>query len=156
MSNLWCCPFTLMHVLLTRWWGLRLDHDAVWLWEDRPGSRKLCLKRKVVLLMLYYIDKNLFYQSLSRIIFKICFSRSCSPSWATKQTFWKLYSPADTFWLPKTVWPVLRLHHCQNNNNWCCSGIIIFNFRHIWHLFYLYCQLSTSNCQLRGSPFVPF
>ena len=145
-----------MHVLLTRWQGLRLDHDAVWLWEDQPGSRKLCLKQKVVLLMLYYIDKNLFYQSLSGIIFKILFKKLLAQLGNQTDIFWKLYSPADTFWLPKTVGPVLGLHHCQNNNNWCCYGIIIFNFSHIWHLFYLNCQLSTSNCQLRGSPFVPF
>ena len=28
-----------------------------------------------------------FYQRISRIIFKICFSRKCSPSWTTKQTY---------------------------------------------------------------------
>ena len=34
-------------------------------------------------------------------------SGSCSPSQATKQTFWKFYSPTDTFWLPKTIGWVL-------------------------------------------------
>ena len=28
-----------------------------------------------------------FYQRISRTNFKICFSRSCSPSWVTKQTY---------------------------------------------------------------------
>ena len=37
-----------------------------------------------------------FYQSLSRIFFKICFSRSCSPSQATKQTYF------GHFTLPQT------------------------------------------------------
>ena len=45
---------------------------------------------------------NSFVQEC-RIIFKICFSRSYLPSRATKHTFGKLYSPTDTFWLPKTM-----------------------------------------------------
>ena len=44
---------------------------------------------------------------MSRIIFKICFSRSFSPSRATKHIFWKFYSPADILWSPKTLGRVL-------------------------------------------------
>ena len=68
-------------------------------------AQKVCLKWKEVLLLLYYIIP--FYQRIPRIIFKICFSRSCSPSQATKHIFWKFFSPAGTFWLPKTIRQVL-------------------------------------------------
>ena len=47
-----------------------------------------------------------FYQ-ISRIIFKICFFRSCSPSRAIKQTYLEFYSPADILWSSKTVGRVL-------------------------------------------------
>ena len=51
----------LLHVLLSRWWDMRLEHDVVWLWEERADSRNLCLKWKVLLFMLYYIDKNWYH-----------------------------------------------------------------------------------------------
>ena len=44
-----------------------------------------------------------FYQRIFRVIFKVCFSKSYLPSWATKHIFWKFYPPAITLWLPKTV-----------------------------------------------------
>ena len=47
-----------------------------------------------------------FYQ-ISRIILKICFFRSCSPSRAIKQTSLEFYSPADILWSSKTVGRVL-------------------------------------------------
>ena len=53
------------------------------------------------MLMLYYIDKNWYH------FIKICFSKSCSPSWATRQIFWKLYLLTGTLWLPKTTGRVL-------------------------------------------------
>ena len=63
--------------------------------------------------MLYYTDNkwyhfiNLFYQKISGTVFKICFSKCCSPSRATEQTFWKFYSPADTLWSAKSFGQVL-------------------------------------------------
>ena len=44
-----------------------------------------------------------FYQRISRIIFENCFSRSCSPSWATKQTYFAYFTCPQTHWLPKTL-----------------------------------------------------
>ena len=44
-----------------------------------------------------------YYQVISRVIFKICFSRSCSPSQATKQTyFWNFTHPQAHFDHPKS------------------------------------------------------
>ena len=47
--------------MLTQWRGTRLEHDVEWLREEQAHIRNVCLKRKEVLLMLYYIDKN-WYQ----------------------------------------------------------------------------------------------
>ena len=58
------------------------------------------------MLMLYYIDKNWYH------FIKICFSKSCLPSWATRQIFWKLYLLTGTLWLPKTSVRSVRLHQC--------------------------------------------
>ena len=58
------------------------------------------LKWKEVLLMLYYIDKDWYH---FRVVFKICFSRSYSPSQVTRQKYF------GNFNLQTSV----RLHH------WC-------------------------------------
>ena len=49
--------FTLLHLLLTRWWDIRLKHDVVGLWEEQVDNRNVCLKQKEVLPTPYYIDK---------------------------------------------------------------------------------------------------
>ena len=51
----------LLHLLLTRWWDMRPEHDVAWYWEEPADSRNVCVKRKEVLLMLYYIDKNWYH-----------------------------------------------------------------------------------------------
>ena len=38
--------FTLLHLLLTRWWDMRLKHDVAWLWEEQTDSRKECQHKK--------------------------------------------------------------------------------------------------------------
>ena len=38
--------FTLLHLLLTRWWDMRLKHDVAWLWEEQTDSRKACQRKK--------------------------------------------------------------------------------------------------------------
>ena len=37
---------------------MRLDHDVAWLWDQQADNRKVYVKLKEILLMLYYIDKN--------------------------------------------------------------------------------------------------
>ena len=107
--------FTLLHLLLTRWWDMRLS--MLWrnFWEKQANSRNVRLNRKAVLLMLCYIDKNwnhLIKEYL--IIFKIWISRSCLPSQATKQTYFGNFTCSWTH--PKPVitqsnWACIRLHH---------------------------------------------
>ena len=38
--------FTLLHLLLTQWWDMRLKHDVAWLWEEQPESRNVCQNEK--------------------------------------------------------------------------------------------------------------
>ena len=87
--------------------------SVAWLWEERADSSNMCLKGKEVLLMLLIriatikkYSKN--YQRISGIIFKIWFSRSCSPSYRTKQTcFGNFTCPQTHFGGPKTIGRVL-------------------------------------------------
>ena len=81
-------PFNLLHLLLTRWWDMRLKHDVAWLWEEQADSRNMCQnKKKYCLCCIILIKTDTILSSISKIIFKICISGSCSPSWATKQTY---------------------------------------------------------------------
>ena len=50
-----------------------------------------------------------FYERLSRLIFKICFSRSCSPCRATKQTYGN-FTPTEKHFGRPNHWASLRLH----------------------------------------------
>ena len=56
-----------LHLLKTQWWDMRLEQDLAWLWDEQADSSNMCLKGKEVL--------PKFYQRISRIIFKICFSQ---------------------------------------------------------------------------------
>ena len=38
--------FFLLHILLTRWWDMRLKHDVAWLWEEQADSRNVCRNKK--------------------------------------------------------------------------------------------------------------
>ena len=53
--------------------------------------------------VLHWYELIPFYQRMTKIIFKICFSRSCSPSQATKQIyFWNFTHPQTHFGHPKS------------------------------------------------------
>ena len=98
-----------------------------------------------------------FYQSLSRLIFKIVFSRSCWPSQSTKHIFWKFYFPADRLWLLKTVGRVLgyatdiphRKYQVKTHSSpWfsapCAAAIVHRN-----HFFFWYQQNKSSESTLK-------
>ena len=38
--------FTLLHLLLTRWWDMRLKHDVAWLWQEEADTRNVCRNKK--------------------------------------------------------------------------------------------------------------
>ena len=122
--------FTLLHLLLTWWWGMRLKHDVAWLlcafivnsimrhetqaWcgmtlrgTSRLQKRVPEMKRSIAHAVLHWSELIPLYQRISIIIFKVCFSRICLPSRATKQTFWKFCLRADTLCSPKTIGWVL-------------------------------------------------
>ena len=71
-------------------------------------------KRSIADAVLYWWELMLFYQRISRIIFKICFSRSCSPSWATKQTYFGNFILLQKHLLKTMGWVFVRLHHGGN------------------------------------------
>ena len=77
-------------------------------------QQKLVAEIKDVLFMQYYIDKN---WSLSRIIFKICFSRSCSTSRATKQTYFDILLPHRHILVTQNRRASVRLHHRSTSMN---------------------------------------
>ena len=54
-----------------------------------------------------------FYQWISRIIFKICFSKSCLPSWATKQTYFGKFTYHRHTLVDQNCQASVRLHHCE-------------------------------------------
>ena len=56
-------------------------------WNEQTAEVCTLNKKRYCLCCIKLIRIDTFYQKISRIIFKICFSRSCSPSWATKQTY---------------------------------------------------------------------
>ena len=74
---------------------------------------------------------------ISTIIFKICFSRSCLPSWPTKQdTFWKFYSPADTLWSSKNFRWVLGY-----------TTVLTSKMSHDWVQYVLFARQMKTKCR---------
>ena len=57
-------------------------------------------------------QKITFYQRIARIIFKICFSRSCSPSRATKHILEILPARRHTL-VAQNHQVSIKLHHCM-------------------------------------------
>ena len=87
-----------------------------WLWKEQADSRNVCLKQKEVLLMLYYIDKNLYHfiKDYLEWFSKFAFQKSCSPSRATKQTYFgNLAHPQIHFGCPKPSSECLVTSLCQ-------------------------------------------
>ena len=137
-----------MYLLLTRWWDMRLEHNVTWLWEKWADRWNVCLKRKEILLVLYYINKNWneknycwrciiltriemkrsfahavlywwdlvpFYQRISRIIFKICFTRRCLPNRVIKRTYFGNFTLSHTHFVDQNRWANVGLDHWINN-----------------------------------------
>ena len=107
-------PFNLLHLLLTRWWDMRLKHDVAWLWEEQADSRNMCQnKKKYCLCCIILIKTDTILSSISKIIFKICISGSCSPSWATKQTYLEILLARRHTLVAQNRRGSVRLHHWQ-------------------------------------------
>ena len=98
ISHLQRRPFTLLHLLLTWWWGMRFEHDVTWIWEERVESRNMCLKQKEVLLMVYYIRKNWshYIKDYLEYFQNLLFKKLLAQSGDQTDIFWRFYSPADT------------------------------------------------------------
>ena len=97
-------PFTLLHLLLPRWWDMRLKHNVVWLWEEKV-SRNVCRNKKkhwschFTLIRIDTILSKTIYNNFQNLLFRKL------PAQSGNQTdiFWKFYSSADILWSPRTV-----------------------------------------------------
>ena len=59
---------------------MRLEHDVAWNKQSITHAEELMS----------------FYQRISRVIFKICISKSYLPSWATKHTYFGNFTCPQT------------------------------------------------------------
>ena len=108
-----CYPFTLLHLLLTQWWDMRLKHDVAWLWEEWADNRKVCLKWKKhcsCCIILIRID-TILSKNLSRIIFKICFPRSCCPFGHSNRDILEVLHACKRTLVAQNHWMSVRLYH---------------------------------------------
>ena len=101
-------PFNLLHLLLTRWWDMRLKHDVAWLWEEQADSRNECQNKKKYcsccitwIKNWYHFIKNIY--NFQNLLFRKLLAQLGNQT----DIFWKFYSPADILWSPKTVGRVL-------------------------------------------------
>ena len=68
--------FTLLDLLLTRWWDMRLKHDLVWLWEEQADSRNLCWNKKkycsccITLIRIDTILSKNIYNNFQNLLFR--------------------------------------------------------------------------------------
>ena len=82
--------FTLLHLLLTRWWDMGLKHDVGWLWEEQADSRNVCQNEKKYCsccITLIRIDTI-----LSKNIYRVWL-----PSRVTKQTYFGCPKPSGKY-----------------------------------------------------------
>ena len=90
--------FTPLHLLLTRWWDMRLKHDVTWLWEEQADSWNVCQnKKKYCSRCITWMRIDTILSRISITIFKICFLGSCSSSWATKQIYFGNFTRPQTY-----------------------------------------------------------
>ena len=97
--------FTLLHLLLTRWWDMRLKHDVAWLWKEQADNRNMCQSKKkycscsITLIRIYTIVSKNIYNNFQNLVFRKLLAQLGDQT----DIFWKFYLPADILWLPKTV-----------------------------------------------------
>ena len=98
-------PFTLLHLLLTRWWDMRLKHNVAWPWEEEADSRNVCRNEKkycsccITMIEIDPILSKNIYNNLENFLFRKLLALSGSQT----KIFWKFYSPEDILWLPKIL-----------------------------------------------------
>ena len=97
---------------------MRLGHDVMTLRGTSRQQRCVPeMKKTTAYAALYWSELITFYQRISRVIFKICFSRSWLPSQATKQTnFGNFACPQMHFGCPKP------LGKCYTNDSYINSS----------------------------------
>ena len=118
--------FTLLHLLLTRWWDMWLMHDVAWLWEEQADSRNMCQNKKkycsfcFTLIRIDTILSKNIYNNFQNLLFRKLLTQSGNQTYI----FWKFYVPADILWLPKTVRRVL---------GYTTAHMLILNITFLWN-----------------------
>ena len=101
--------FILLHLLLTRWWNMRLNHDVAWLWKEQADSRKVCRSEKkycsgcITFIKIDTILSKNIYSNFQNLLFRKLLAQSGGQA----DIFWKFYLPTDILQLPKTIGRVL-------------------------------------------------
>ena len=74
--------FTLLHLLLTRWWDMRLKHDVAWLWKEQADNRNMCQSKKkycscsITLIRIYTIVSKNIYNNFQNLVFRKLLAQS--------------------------------------------------------------------------------
>ena len=84
---------------------MSLQHDVVWLWEEKADNRNVYQNKKkycsccITLIRIDTILSKNIYNDFQNLLFRKL------PVQSGDQTdiFWKFYLPTDIVWLPKTV-----------------------------------------------------
>ena len=92
------------------WCGMTLRRTS---WQQKPVSET---KRSIAHPVLYWQELIPFNQRTCRIIFKMCFSRSCIPSQVTRHILEVLLTHRHTL-VTQNCQASVTLHHCILNLN---------------------------------------
>ena len=92
------------------WCGMTLRRTS---WQQKPVSET---KRSIAHPVLYWQELIPFNQRTCRIIFKMCFSRSCMPSQVTRHILEVLLTHRHTL-VTQNCQASVTLHHCILNLN---------------------------------------
>ena len=82
------------------------------IWHDFQKNKQTAEMKIIARAVLYWWELIPFYQRISKIIFKICFWRSCSPCLATKQTYFGNFTHLQTHIVAHNHQASARLHNC--------------------------------------------
>ena len=90
-------PFTLLHLLLTQWWDMRLKHDVAWLWEVQADSRNVCRSKKkycswcITMIRIDTISSKNIYNNFQNLLFSKLLTQlndqTCFGNFTCLQTF---------------------------------------------------------------------
>ena len=90
---------------------MRLKHYVARLWEEQADNRNACPKRKEVLLMMYYIDKNWYHFIKEYIFSKFAFQEVAHPVGQPNKNITEILLACRHTLVAKNRRESVRLHH---------------------------------------------